>query len=186
MIVGRILVLTALLTAALAYMIWDRVSILSSDRVVTLKVVPVDPTDMFRGDYVILRYEISRLEPAQLAGDDTFVQDREVFVTLAQEAGIWKPVAVHRAHPATAAGQVVLRGTVDSISYTSGQNPPPPALSVSYGIESFFVPQGEGKAIEDERQKGDVSAEIAVASDGRAAIKKLLRQGSVIHVEGLF
>ena len=50
----------------LGAMVWDRVSLLRSGDVVTLRTAPVDPRDIFRGDYVILNYDISRLHIAEL------------------------------------------------------------------------------------------------------------------------
>ena len=50
----RILIVVALQSAALAYMIVDRQAMLNAGRVVTLKVAPIDPRDIFRGDFVIL------------------------------------------------------------------------------------------------------------------------------------
>ena len=44
----------------LGWMIWDRTSLLANGREVVLDVVPVDPRSLFRGDYVILGYDISR------------------------------------------------------------------------------------------------------------------------------
>ena len=38
----------------LGAMVWDRVSLLRSVDVVTLRTAPVDQRDIFRGDYVIL------------------------------------------------------------------------------------------------------------------------------------
>src|SRR5437867_3948101 len=35
---------------------------------VKLKVVPVDPRDFFRGDYVVLSYDFSRFDPASFSG----------------------------------------------------------------------------------------------------------------------
>jgi uncharacterized membrane-anchored protein len=57
---------------------------------------------------------------------------------------------------------------------------------VHYGIESYFVPQGAGKPIEDQRNKEKVSVDIAVDRDGRAAIKALKIDGAVYAEEGLF
>jgi len=46
--------------AVLGWMIWDRTSLLANGREVVLEVIPVDPRSLFRGDYVILGYDISR------------------------------------------------------------------------------------------------------------------------------
>ena len=181
----RILIVVALQTAALGYMIFDRVAMLNSADVVTLKVKPVDPSDMFRGDYVILNYDISEIYTANLAGDHHFVQDGFAYVTLEQKDGVWGAVAVNGVMPARVAGQVVLRGEVKSVYAT--ETSAPPTIRLTYGIESFFLPQGQGKVIEDERQKGDLTADIAVDAQGRGTIKAIRRaDGKVIYVEGLF
>jgi uncharacterized membrane-anchored protein len=178
----RILIIVALQTAALGYMIYDRLSVLNSPEVITLKVKPVDPSDPFRGDYVILNYDISTIGTADVAGDDKFVAGGPVFVTLTQRDGAWIVTAVNSQMPARESGTVVLKGTVQNVYGDSSST-----LRVDYGIESFFVPQGQGKAIEDERQKGDLTAEVAVASDGRSIVKSLRRaDGQVMFVEGLF
>jgi uncharacterized membrane-anchored protein len=176
----RILIVVALQTVALAYMIIDRQATLNASRVITLKVVPVDPRDMFRGDYVVLNYDISRLETTQLGGDDKFLTSDTVYVTLENKGGAWVPVAVaHR--PTATPGSVVLRGTVNFFSETSGSA----TLNVHYGIESYFVPEGTGLAIEDSVRNGEVSVDIAVDSQGRGMIKALRHNGKVFHVEGI-
>lgn len=200
----RILIVVALQTAALVYMIVERQAMLNASRVVTLKVAPVDPRDIFRGDYVILSYDISRLEPGKLAGDDTFGYGDTVYVTLVPDGEAWTAAAIARDRPVSMPGGVAIRGTVEAFQLESCETPPPgpdgpptaPApdtcgkrvqsVTVRYGIESYFVPEGTGRELEDERQKGDLSADIAVTDDGRAAIKALRRKGQVFYVEGVF
>lgn len=180
----RILIVVALQSAALAYMIADRQAMLNAGRVVTLKVVPVDPRDIFRGDYVILSYDISRLEPAKLQGDDKFDYGDIVYVTLVREGDVWNAAAVAKDKPVALQGGVPLRGTVQSFEAAEGGAIT--SLSLSYGIESYFVPEGTGRALEDERQKGSLSIDVAVDAQGRGAIKALRRGGQVFYVEGVF
>jgi len=185
MITLRIALVVALQTLALAYMIADRQTMLNSSRVVTLKVAPVDPRDIFRGDYVILSYSISRLDPRTLEGDDRFTVGEIVYVTLQQKTGLWDAIAVKRGRPLLQPGSIAMKGTVHSADYPA-ENQAQSWITVSYGIESYFVPEGTGRAIEEERQKGDLSADIAVDPQGRAAIKALRRQDQVFYVEGVF
>src|SRR5262245_66029647 len=35
---------------------------------IKLRVTPVDPRDLFRGDYVVLNYDFNRIAPGQVAG----------------------------------------------------------------------------------------------------------------------
>ncbi len=185
MMILRILVVVALQTAALAYMILDRQAMLNSSRVVTLKVVPVDPSDMFRGDYVTLNYAISRLDLAQLDGDDAMTYGDTVFVTLVRDAEAWKAVAVRRGRPFEVEGGIALKGKIDSVDGADAGGRPKTAR-VAYGIESYFVPQGTGTEIEAEARAGDLSADIAVDAQGRGAIKAMRSKGRVFYVEGIF
>ena len=55
----------------LGWMVWERETLLSQGREIALDVVPVDPRSLFRGDYVILSYEMSRIPAATLPQDQT-------------------------------------------------------------------------------------------------------------------
>ena len=65
----------------LSWIIAGRAAILRNGKEVLLKVEPVDPRDLLRGDYIILGYEISRIPvkmianiPAgKLSSDDTSI-----------------------------------------------------------------------------------------------------------------
>lgn len=179
----RILIVVVLQTVALGYMIIERQTMLNAAHTVTLKVVPVDPRDMFRGDYVILRYAISNLDLGKLQGDDKFDTSDTVFVTLEPEGTEWSAVAVARGRPFPTPRGTVIKGTVASVN---GSSDSATSIGVDYGIESYYVPEGTGRAIENERQKGDLTADIAIDNQGRAAIKAMRRGGQVFYVEGIF
>jgi uncharacterized membrane-anchored protein len=55
-------------TAVLAYMVVDRVRLLKSGREITLPIVPVDPRDLFRGEYVRLGYAVGTVPVRLLEG----------------------------------------------------------------------------------------------------------------------
>ena len=55
-------------------------------------------------------------------------------------------------------------------------------LRIAYGIESYFVPQGEGRAIET-TDKARIEVVVAVSSSGEAAIKRLLIDGKAVYAE---
>ncbi|NOT41476.1 MAG: GDYXXLXY domain-containing protein [Alphaproteobacteria bacterium] len=184
MIWARILLLAAAQTIALGYMIVDRQAMLNASRVVTLKVVPVDPMDPLRGEFVILNYAISRLKPAELDGEDKFNNADTIYVTLQNKGEDWAAVAIgHR--PVAVQGGVVIKGTVNYANEFTVDAKTTTELNITYGIESFFVPQGMGRDIEDTRQKGDLTADIAIDPKGRAAIKAMRRKGEVFYVEGI-
>ena len=58
-----------LLTGILGWMVVDRVRLLAAGREIVLPIRPVDPRDLFKGDYARLGYEISVLD-SKLVPDD--------------------------------------------------------------------------------------------------------------------
>jgi uncharacterized membrane-anchored protein len=181
----RILIVVALQTFALAYMIVDRQHMLNASRVATLKVVPVDPQDLFRGDYVVLNYDISRLDVKKIEGDDSFESGDTAYVVLRKGEGEdWTAVAVWKKPVTTSGNDVAVRATVNSFDTMSGDSPS--NVWLTYGVESYFVPQGTGRAIEEQARAGKLSVDIAIDDKGRAAIKALRSNGKVFYTEGIF
>lgn len=185
----------ALQAAVIGWMVWDRAELIRSGAEVRLTVQPVDPRDLFRGDYVVLNYDISTLRPTLLAGEDAFERNDRIFVVLERSEEIWRPAAIHSRYPTPRAGQVVLAGRVAEVAeewpFPTGETGPAcpfpcPALIVLYGIESYFVPEGAGRDIEQLRDTGKVELVAAVGSGGRAAIKGLIVDGTLLYEEPLY
>ncbi len=173
-----IAVVAAAQIAVLAWMVWDRVHLLSTGREIVLEVVPVDPRDLFRGDYVILNYDISRV-PISLRS--LHRKGSVIYATLQKaKDGKWKLYAAGPERPeSVSSDQVVLKGRV---RYASG----PRFTSVRYGIESFFVPEGTGRELEKLIGKKKLAALIAVDESGNAAIKGLIVDGERVYEEPVF
>jgi uncharacterized membrane-anchored protein len=135
---------------------------------VLLRVVPVDPRDMFRGDYVILGYDFTRRSPAGAPGKETkpFRGDRAefhgqtVYVWLVpDEDGLhWRCDRVTWDKPP--AGQRFIRGKIGP-------------RGIEAGIESYYVQEGTGKEYEAAVRKRQLSAEVALTADGQAALRAL-------------
>ena len=171
--------------ALLGWMIADRALLLARGTEIRLAVDPVDPRDLFRGDYVVLSYPISRLRTDQLEGADEFKIDQTVYVSLRSDGSTWKAVA---AHPSRPDGGLVLKGKVtNEIRHGSSACPTPCRVyDVAYNLEEFFVPEGQGRDIEQLRNAQRVEVDVAVGSDGRAALKRLLVDGAVRYQDTLF
>ena len=184
--------------AVLGYMIWDRVSLLSNGREVVLEVIPVDPRSLFRGDYVILSYELSRVELPAGTEPPKRGTDYYVVVQKAPEPAAADPAAPNVAAPSAnwkvvgggpelpkelKPDQVAIKGRVE---YTSRATKETPAtVDVHYGIESFFVPEGTGRELEKMVGDRKLSAIIAVGDSGKPAIKGLLSEGRRVYEEPL-
>lgn len=172
----------------LSWMIAGRAAILRDGREVLLKVEPVDPRDLFRGDYVQLGYDISTVPMALVTNrpDGEWLDGPAVVhVRLAPgDDGFWQVHSATIGAPdgAPVEGQVDLRGVVDD-----GQSLAPEAnLRVTYGIERFYVPEGEGKPIEEGIRDRTFAIRAAVAEDGTAQIKALLDGDTPLYEEPLY
>ena len=169
--------------ALLMLMVSDRVRILREGREVMLQTRPVDPRDLLRGDYVVLGYDISQLPAGALAGQPTAERNPIVFVKLAPDAnGLYQAVSVHAAPVTVTAPEVLIRGRV---SYSCGSTIRTfcDKLTVRYGLENYFVPEGEGKTLEQARNQQKLRVVAAVLPSGRAAIKRLLLDGEPVYEE---
>jgi uncharacterized membrane-anchored protein len=164
----------ALLQVALvSLMVFDRVQILREGAEIKLLTRPVDPRDFLRGDYVSLAYDISFVPNAAYADQQ---HKGTVYVKIAPKAdGSYEAISLHRDRPPVTPPEMVIQGR------QNGRG-----LQISYGLERYFVPQGEGTEIENARNQGKVSIVAAVTPSGRAAIKRLLIDGKPVYEEPLF
>lgn len=168
-------------TGVLGWMVYDRQRILRSGKEITLKTEPIDPRSLFRGDYVILNYVFSRVPHKP---DANTKNGDALYVTLEeQQPGDWRAVTTTTVYPAVVApNQVVLRGKVINTWPGVASD----TSDVRFGIESYFVPEGEGKVLEDKVRTGDLKVVVAVDESGKAAIKGLVLDGNVRYDEPLF
>ena len=151
-----------------------------SGTTVWLKVVPVDPRDMFRGDYVILSYEMSRANG--LSGAEAVDTGIVAIGPQGQATSVNAPPEI----PAGTPVYVTLVADADGVHHRADQylaEPPPSGLyirgtwqgrgRIEYGIESFYVQAGTGLAYEQAARTGTLSAEVALGGDGQAGLKRL-------------
>ncbi|TPQ39904.1 hypothetical protein C2U70_06135 [Bradyrhizobium guangdongense] len=174
--------------ALLAVMIIDRVQILRDGAEVALQTRPVDPRDIFRGDYVRLGYDISEVPAGALTGQPAQSRTPTVFVKLTPDSnGLYQAVSVHADAVPVTSPEVLIRGRI-----TSGANCGPAAprfcakLRINYNLERYFVPQGEGLKLEQARNERKLTIIAAVTPSGRAAIKRLLLDGQAVYEEPWF
>jgi uncharacterized membrane-anchored protein len=186
----RMIAVVALFAVALGAIIFERVHMLNSGREVVLQVEPVDPRDFFRGDYVTLSYggltQIVVPETSDWAG---VKGGQPVYVALAVAPdGRATAKSIHATlEAARKASPLVIRGQIDwTSSRQDGDKPRETVVRARYGIESYFVPEGEGRALEAARNARRLEMLIAVGDDGEAAIKGLILDGKRAYVEGLF
>ena len=170
----------------LIFMIQSRASILQNGTEVVLKTEPVDPRDLLRGDYVTLGYSISSFPATEIEGDSNTHYDESspVYVVLKKGVdGIWdksrasvSPIADLKPD------EVLITGRArNGFTPKTTDN-----IRVDYGIERFYVPEGEGRAIESERNEKRIDAVIMVNAKGRAQMRRLLDAGVALYEEPLY
>jgi hypothetical protein len=155
---------------------------------VTLQTRPVDPRDFLRGDYVALGYDISQLPAGALANQPADSRHPLVYVRLAPGGdGVFTAVSVHAAAIPVASPEVLIQGRVAfGVACGEGRRAFCDKLSVRYGLESYFVPEGEGRTLEQARNQQQLKIVAAVLPSGRAAIKRLLLDGKPVYEEPLY
>lgn len=172
----------------LSWMIAGRAAILRDGAEIVLAVEPVDPRSLLRGDYVRLAYNISRV-PRTLFAHPPPEADRhlrrEVRVRLKPGAdGVWQPVLAGHGEvlePPPGAGEVDIAGWSETRWTDTG-----PEVSVDYGIERFYVPEGEGRAIEENLDLRAFRMHVAVGEEGTAQIKALYDGDTLVYAEPLY
>ncbi len=171
-------------TTPIAAIIVNRTVHLVHGREMVIGVIPVDPRDLLRGDYVRMNYTISSLPSSLVRAPESVAPGTVVFVTLERQGqpqdGKWVPLAVSPVRPPAQEtdNTMVLRG-VTQWEWR------PDRIRVEYGIESYFVPENTGHDLEKATRDGAVKAVISVTGDGKAAIKALIVAGTR-HDESLF
>lgn len=143
---------------------------------IRLQVEPVDPRDLFRGDYVILSYGINRVPPEGIEGiPDSKPSDRNYYRSQAPEeqtvyvrlepdkdGKLWHSASVSTSRPTS--GKYI-RGVYRRYYYGPG--------TLCFGIEAYYVPEGKGRSYEDAARNHKLTAEIVLTSWGQAKLRGL-------------
>ncbi len=156
----------------LAYMGVKREFILLAGETVWLRTAPIDPRDIFRGDYVTLNYEISTIRQRQMSeslAERDVSKGEVVYVGLTAEAQGLATVGIASLRR-PGSGRYI-RGRV-----LRGWSANSRAGNVKYGIEKYFVEQGAGHGIEERRGtragiQVPMEMEVALGGDGTAVLK---------------
>lgn len=126
---------------------------------IKLKVIPVDPRSLFRGNYARLNYEISNINLNLLAREPRM--NEVVYVTLkVNDEGLYVADGVSFEKPETG---LFMRGRA---SHWGGQR-------VRYGIEAFFAPKEKALKLEKDLRTGGVAV-VMVAKNGKSILKDIV------------
>ena len=151
-----VLAAAALQLGMLGYMVVDRLWLLKNGREIVLPIIPVDPRDLFRGDYVTLSFPVSRLA-ANLADTTQPIQSNKFYVTFDQGVdGVWTPSKITATIPSTRApNQVVLKAKQrygwGAITWGPSRNKD--TIDALYGLERYYVAEGTGGKTREPRPR---------------------------------
>ena len=159
--VGLVVAMIIILAVTLSFIMYNQWPFMTGKKIV-LATQPVDPFDPFRGQYMTINYEISRVE-----GTGEFKEGDPIYVGLKEdEQGIWRKEIISKTRPDQ--GDFI-KGEVTSVY---GSN-----LRIEYGIEQFFFERHA------ELPTRNITVEAVVANSGRAKLVQLLYNGEPIKIE---
>ncbi|GAC1042338.1 GDYXXLXY domain-containing protein [Rhizobium sp. No.120] len=184
------IVVAALQTAVLGYMVGERAWGLRSGVEILLKTAPVDPRDLLRGDYVTLNYDISRVPISTLVDGPPKASRSAAILSVRlkkQDDGYWGVVESSFGALDPKPDTVVLKSLpYDYVFYGDAADQSQAMIGVTYGIERYYVPEGQGRDIESARNANRVAIAARVSSDGVAHIRSLLLDGKSVYEEPLY
>lgn len=190
----KITLLVMVQLAALVAMIADKQWTLNTGTPVVLQTEPVDPRSLFMGDYARLNYSISRLRldgDHAVGGDKDFKRHDTVWVALKPDPDGAQVVSVHHRPDDIAPSLLALKGEVQSLNEsewdrTANKMVQQRTLQVRYGIEQYYVQEGDGRKIERPRGGEKVAMRVAIDARGKAGILAVLFDGKERYREKLF
>ncbi len=138
---------------------------LSAGTPVLLKAAPVDPRDVFRGEYVMLEYDISWIKSENL-NPESF-RKQNVYVVLEKGEKYWNEAGMYSDKPGLTGNQIFIKGEVDYFDEFKHK------YHVTYGIESYYVEEGTGRGLEQAKY---FDAQIKTDRFGNAVIENILIQ----------
>jgi GDYXXLXY motif protein len=110
-------------------------------------------------------------------------EEAKVYVRLERQLdGFWAATEASFAPLSPAGDSVVLR----SLPFTYYPSSALSSVNVEYGIERFYVPEGEGRTLEEARNAEALSVNIRVDAKGKAQIREIAVNGSPVYEEPLY
>lgn len=141
---------------------------------ITLRTMPIDPKNLFYGDYVDLHYEIEDVPLDKIADDlrakiDGNLSNRpiRVYGILIQEDDGFTLKSLTHKKPRNG---TYLTGTLQYYPFYSDYETE--SLTVDFNLERFFVPENTGMAFEDLARRGELIAHIKL-KNGYAVLRDL-------------
>ena len=162
-VLGVVLAQLIVLAGELGYCLYPHIT----GKEVLLATAPVDPRSLFRGQYVRLSFEISRISVSffdQKERESLEVGDT-VYVVLKEHDGVYKASSASSSKPS---GTTYIAGTVSRLGGS--------IVNVRYGLEAYFANPERAKELETQRwerrgtRDGRSVVRVRLARNGQAAL----------------
>jgi len=165
----------ALQAAIIFAIIIFKLSVLSLGADVLLRIEPVDPRDILRGDYATFQYSsITSLE-SYISGGQLIRNGDAVYVVLKQSGKYWIAQNVQKTKPLNREifikGRVVSGGVEARSDVFSNQRFSNSRIHVVYGIEEYFIPEGKGQGFSFRNK--EAAARVVIDVNGNAVLKEI-------------
>lgn len=145
---------------SLSYYLIDQVG-----KTIKLETLPIDPQDIFYGDYVTLRYEIEQIEESKWIGEKEHRYGEKVYVIVEEaDNGTYQVVQGSAERLQVGANQVLLNGKYHYNDTYEG------VIHVDYGLDRYYIEDNTGA---DYEQSGEMTVTVAVAPWGQKKIVSL-------------
>ncbi|MFH0755362.1 MAG: GDYXXLXY domain-containing protein [bacterium] len=148
--------------------------ILTTGKDVLLKIVPVDPRDLLRGDYITFQYDISNINSYN-KNDQQIKNKDTVYIILRQNGKYYIAKNVQKTKPI--GNDLFIKGVVESGGLESqtdlllSQHLNNSNLHIIYGIEQYFIPEGKGRDFSFWNK--EAAARVVIDENGNPALKQI-------------
>src|SRR5690554_5026061 len=179
------ILLTAFIVVAIiqlvipAKMIWDKERILETGKEFKFETAPVDPTDPFRGKYIVLQYKENSII---LESDANWVSGEAIYVILKNNPSGFATISgISKEKPASSVDFVEAK-----VAFVTGNRNK--TVNISYPFDRFYMEESKAYDAEQEYIKSQADSTkttyaLVSIKDGYAVLKDVLIDGvSVVEI----
>jgi uncharacterized membrane-anchored protein len=160
-------------------MVMEQERILAEGKLYKFKTQPIDPTDPFRGSYLVLRFEANQFSIDTVT---KFSPQEQIFVSLENDGnGFAKVTGISKEKP------VEKDYLIAKVSYSNSYNKDgKQTIWIDYPFEKFYVEESKASKAERiywkaNRDSSQTAYALIKVRDGRSAIADLIINEKSIH-----
>lgn len=143
---------------------------------ILLQTRPYDPRDLFRGDHVVLNYEIDEVDiekfPEELKEENAYekYRNKKIYAVLKKEEQFYNIDYMTYEKPRD---NIYLTGRLSYFHPFQSSDLKIQNIQVDYNLDKYFVPENTGTDLEEMSRQGKLAAKIRVRN-GYAILVEVL------------